>query len=712
MNAKHLLIFGLAGLLTGCSTGAGSPDNATGQKSLEDYQRAAAKFNSVISLPVFETTTNELAQSVTDAIATGNKAMDRIGQLAPAEVNFTNTLRALDDAVYQAGLTENRLEIIRQASTNGALRDAADDQKKLMDQWMVSLDYRQDVYRAVKAYAGTHPNLQGEDAKMLAETMRDYRRAGLSLPPEQQKEVEELRKKLSGLETDFEANINKAEQKVVFTTAEMDGVPDDFLNQKGVQNFNGTYTVMANITWHYLTVMENAKSEAARLKMETARCQLARAENVPILQQVLVLRDTIAHKLGYTNWADFQTEIKMAKTGARATDFLEKLKTGLQPKFDSEKAEFRAMKVKDTGDANAQVLLWDWRYYANQLKKEKYTVDEEALRVYFPYQAVLDGMFRIYQHIFGLKFQQITPPYKWVSDLQLYAVSDAATGEPMGMFYLDMFPREGKYNHFAEFSIIDGKLLSDGRYQRPTVALICNFPGNEADDPGLLQYSDVVTYFHEFGHLMHAILGGQTEWAGISGFATEGDFIEVPSQMLEEFFRDENLLQSFAKHYQTGEVLPLEIIRKMKLAGAFGRADWVRSQLYYTTLSLDLHDQDPAALDLDQITKSLYQSLQPWTWMEGNKMYASFGHLTEYSSNYYTYAFDKVIALDFYAQFDPQDPLGCDAGGRYRTLVLEQGGSKPGRQLVRDFLGRDEQFQAFSSWLNEEFEGDLALTRA
>jgi thimet oligopeptidase len=211
---------------------------------------------------------------------------------------------------------------------------------------------------------------------------------------------------------------------------------------------------------------------------------------------------------------------------------------------------------------------------------------------------------------------------------------------------------------------------------------------------------------------MHAILGGQTEWAGLSGCATEGDFIEVPSQMLEEFFRDEKLLQAFAKHYETGEILPAETIRKMKLAGAFGRADWVRAQLYYTTLSLDLHDPEstnpaPVALDLDTIARRLYESLQPWTWLEGNRMYASFGHLTGYSSNYYTYAFDKVIALDFFAQFDPADLLGCNAGSRYRKTVLEQGGSKPGRQMVRDFLGRDEEFQPFSNWLNEEFEGEL-----
>ncbi len=188
-----------------------------------------------------------------------------------------------------------------------------------------------------------------------------------------------------------------------------------------------------------------------------------------------------------------------------------------------------------------------------------------------------------------------------------------------------------------------------------------------------MQYNDVVTFFHEFGHLMHAILGGQTEWAGLSGFATEGDFIEVPSQMLEEFFRDEKLLQSFARHYQTGEPLPSETIRKMKKAGSFGRADWdAHPALLHDALARSARP-GLAGIDLDRV-KQLYEQLQPWTWLDGNRMYASFGHLTGYSSNYYTYAFDKVIALDFFAQFDPADLLGCDAGARYRKAGAGTGG--------------------------------------
>jgi thimet oligopeptidase len=229
----------------------------------------------------------------------------------------------------------------------------------------------------------------------------------------------------------------------------------------------------------------------------------------------------------------------------------------------------------------------------------------------------------------------------------------------------------------------------------------------DENDPGLLQYSDVVTYFHEFGHLMHAILGGQTEWAGLSGFATEGDFIEVPSQMLEEFFRDEKLLQSFAKHYQTGETLPSETIKKMKLAGAFGRADWVRTQLYYTTLSLDLHDQDPAGLDLDAPRSALpepaaldlarrqshVRELRP-----PHRLLVQLLHLRLRQGHRARLL--RASSIPATCWLRRRQPLP--------QAVLEQGGSKPGRQMVRDFLGRDEEFSAFSNWLNEEFEAELA----
>jgi thimet oligopeptidase len=699
MKSKDALIFALAGVLAGCSTGGqkSNPPGA-GPKTLADYQREAAKFNSEIGVPVFETTTNQIAQSVKRAIAQGDRALDRMGKLNRAQVTFDNTVRALDDATYQAGLTENRLEIIQEASPEAALREAAEEENKILDQWLVGLDYRQDVFRAIQAYADTKPKLTGEDAKLLEETLRDYRRAGMELPQEQREEVENLRKKLTALETDFDANINKAEAKLVFTKAELEGVPEDFLDQKEVKNSDGTYSVTANITWHYLTVMENAKPEATRLKLETARENLARAENAPILPQVLALRDSIAHKLHYANWADFQTEIKMAKTGARAEEFLERLKTGLQPKFEAETAEFRAMKARETGDPGAQINLWDWRYYANQLKKEKYTVDEEALRVYFPYQPVLEGMLKIYERIFGLKYQRIEAPYKWVADLQLYAVSDAATGEPLGLFYLDMFPREGKFNHFAEFSVIDGKMLPDGKYQRPTSALICNFPAPEEGKPALMAHEDVVTIFHEFGHAMHCILT-RAKYGRFAGTSVPGDFVEAPSQMLENWAWDKNVLDSFAADYRDpAKKIPAEILGKLKEAKLATEGNEYRRQLSFGLVDLALHTQIHAGNEQEtvplanKIAAEVFHAEPPDT-----AFVASFGHLVGYDAGYYGYAWAEAIAADMATVFEsaPDGFFDRDGGMRLRREIYEQGGSRDAEISIEKFLGREESIGPF-----------------
>jgi thimet oligopeptidase len=446
-------------------------------------------------------------------------------------------------------------------------------------------------------------------------------------------------------------------------------------------------------------VMTFASSAVLRERMFLAYNTRAYPTNQQILLDLLATRQEIATVLGFRSWADLATADQMMGSAANVRTFLAKLNDASADGARREHEMVLDFALHRQPGLEA-IDIVSRGYWYEQFRRSAFDFDSQSVRPYFPYAQVEAGVLETAARLFKIEFRPSTAS-GWDPAVSVFEVFDG--GSHVGRFYLDMHPREGKDKWFSAAPIVTG--VRGGSL--PEAALICNFPGGEAGDPGLLQYNDVVTYFHEFGHLMHAILGGQTEWIGLSGFATEGDFIEVPSQMLEEFFRDEKLLQAFAKHYETAETLPSETIKKMKVAGAFGRADWMRSQLYYTTLSLDLHDHDPAGLDLDATTKQLYESLQPWTWFEGNRMYASFGHLTGYSSNYYTYAFDKVIALDFFAQFDPNDLLGCDAGARYRTSVLEQGGSKPGRQMVRDFLGRDEEFAAFSQWLNEEFEAEL-----
>jgi thimet oligopeptidase len=569
----------------------------------------------------------------------------------------------------------------------------------------VGAEYREDVYLTIKAYADTKPPLFGEDKKLLDETMRDYRRAGLALPKAERDVVEKLRKDLTRLATDFESNINKAQNPLKFAKAELDGVPESFLGQKGIKTGNDEYTIMANITWQYLMVMENAKREDVRKRLETERYNLARKENAQLLGQILVLRDDIARKLGYANWADFQIEPKMAKTGAKALAFLQDVKTGLQPKFDAEQAEFRALKAKETGTANPPLYGWDWRYYANQLKKQKYNVDAEQLRVYFPYEKVLKGMFDIYQRIFELRFDLIDPPYKWVDGILLYAVSDSVTGEPLGLFYLDMFPREGKFNHFAQFGLIEGKQLPDGRYQRPTVSLVCNFPPPQPDKPSLLSHNEVETLFHEFGHAMHSILT-RAKFARFSGTSVPRDFVEAPSQMLENWAMDKKVLDSFAADYRdSSKKIPPEILAQLRAAKKGTIGHHYRRQFSFGILDLTLHTQIHEGNQQDTIKLSnqvLGDVFYPVP--EDTTFVTYFGHLMGYDAGYYGYAWADVIAADMATAFEksPEGFLDISTGRRLRREIYEPGDSRDVTVSIQKFLGRPQEIGPFLNELGIE----------
>jgi thimet oligopeptidase len=686
----------MASFVAGCSSTIPHQTTPIAEGNLQEFQKRSEKFNSVITIPTFETTTNEITATVAKAIADGNASMDRIGKLTANEVNFTNTIRALDDLGFEIASVDNRLSLVQQTSTNAEVRDTTTDALKELESWMVGIDYRDDVYRAVKAYADTKPTLSGEDAKLLVETMRDYRRAGLDLPKSERDEVERMRKELSSLSTDFDENINNAKKPIKFTKAQLEGVPDDFLKQ--VKTGDDEYTVMANITWHYLMLLDNAKSEDTRKQMVIAQCNLAREENIPLLQKILVLRDGIARKLGYKTFADYDTETKMVKNAATAITFEEKLKTGLQPKLDAELEEFRKMKVQETGDANAKINIWDWRYFANQLKIQKYNVDAEQLRVYFPYQRVLDGMFSIYQRIFGLKFERVEPPYKWIGDLQLYAVSDAKTGEPLGLFYLDMFPREGKYHHFAQFGIIDGKLLPEGKYQRPTCALICNFPKPTADHPALMSHDDVETIFHEFGHAMHTILT-RAKYSRFSGTSVPRDFVEAPSQMLENWAWDKKVLDSFAADYRDpSKKIPEDILAKLKESRLATEGSFYRRQLSFGLMDLALHTQiraDNAQDTLPLSNKVLGDVFLPMP--PDTAFVAYFGHIIGYGAGYYGYAWADAISADMSTVFEkaPDGYFDKEAGMRLRKEIYEVGDSRDVNISIEKFLGRPRSIDPF-----------------
>ena len=360
----------------------------------------------------------------------------------------------------------------------------------------------------------------------------------------------------------------------------------------------------------------------------------------------------------------------------------------------------------DANQRQPAVDTWDARYFTNQIMKTRYQVDTEALRVYFPYKNVLDGMFRIYEHDFGLKFTQVEAPYKWVPDLQLFVASDARSGEPLGLFYLDMFPRKGKYGHFAEFGIIDGKALPDDKYQRPAVCLVCNFPPPADGKPSLLTHDDVTTVFHEFGHALHAMLT-RARFGRYAGTNVPGDFVEAPSQMLENWPLDKNVLDQFAADYRdSSKKIPTETLDQLKKAQLATAGTFYHRQFAFAKFDLVLHGPHPVDAPYDcasvsnDILAKVYLPIDPKT-----AMIASFGHLAGgYDAGYYGYAWARAIAADMATVFRkaPGGFMDADAGMKLRTEIYQPGNSRDVGESVERFLGRPRSTEPF-------LENDLGL---
>ena len=403
--------------------------------------------------------------------------------------------------------------------------------------------------------------------------------------------------------------------------------------------------------------------------------------------------------LGYASWADYFAADKMAGRGQRIADFIQEVDQAARTLADREFAMLLAEKKK-TDPAATAVGDYEVGHLQELLRRSKYDFDSQSVRPYLPYAQVKQGILDTAASLFGLTFRQEAGAPAWDPSVETWNAIDG--GKVIGRFYLDMHPRPGKFSHAEMVPAVDGVR---GK-QLPEAVLVCNFPKPAAGDAGLMEYGDVVTFFHEFGHLMHWILAGQQEWAGISGITMESDFVEAPSQMLEEWMRSPQVLAKFARHYQTGEAIPPELVARMNRASAFGRGSWVSQQNTYTAISYDIYKGKPQDVDLDAVTTGNTKRYSHTVPSPGTHLYASFGHLAGYSSAYYTYLWDKVIAEDFFEQFDRTNLLGGQAPMRYRRAVLEPGGSVPANDLVKNFLGRPQNMAAFQKWMAEEFEGE------
>jgi len=671
--------------------------------TLAEFQAAAAGANNVLALPVYPLTPDEVRTQTEAAIKAADAALTALAAQDPATLTFANTFAAYDAITGGVDDVYGAISTVAESALEQPMRDAANEMKVRIEEWVVGLDYRGELYRALKAVADQKPALAADEQRLVDKQMRIYRRAGLALPAAQRAEVETLRKDLAALNTEFAVNINNARAPLDFTAEEMAGVPPSFLDSPGVRQPDGRYRVMANVTWHAVAVAENADHPETRRKVSNARNNLARETNVPVLTKLVALRGDIARRLGYASWADYQIETRMAKNGAAAVKFEEDLVTGLQPKFAAEMETLRQLKATHTSRADVKLEPWDINYYTNRLLKNRYAVDTEALRVYFPYQPTLDGMFAIYQKIFGLRFTQVEPPYVWAPGVQLYVVQDAATGTPMGAFYLDMFPREGKFNHFACFPQKTGRPLADGRYDLPVAALLCNFPAPSADRPSLLKQNDVVTLFHEFGHVMHGMLS-RSRFVAQGGFTVPQDFVEAPSQMLENWVWDKAVLDTFAADYRDPvKKIPAETIAAIVAARQATEGYATRRQLSLGLIDLALHAvpaSEAAKMDVVAVTNAVLKrvAIEP---APDTAFVAYFGHMAGYDAGYYGYQWAKVLAIDMASVFKtaPGGFMDEKVGRRLRDEIYGVGHTRDVGESVEKFLGRPRSQEPYLEYV-------------
>jgi len=612
----------------------------------------------------------------------------------------SNTLRPYDDAANELALASNQASVLYGVGATKELRDKAQALTQQAIAATVALSLNQPVYRALAALPAP-----GDAATRhyLERTLLEYRLAGVDRDDATRAKVKALQDKITELGLAFERAVHDDVRSVLAERAQLAGLPPDYLAAHPADATGHVkITTDPPDAWPAQKFASNAK---LRRDLFLAAESVGYPSNDDTLRALLTARAELAQLLGYPTWADFAMADLMIGSPAQLKEYLQKVEAASREPAAREAAALLAF-ARGREPALTQISAADVRYWQEQYRRANYNFDSQSVRPYFPYAAVERGVIATASRLFRIDIRPVNGLHTWHPSVTSYDVYDRDVR--LGRIYLDMHPRAGKDKWFSTQPLILGVR---GR-QLPEGTLVCNFPGGTAGDPGLMQYGDVVIFLHEFGHLMHHIIGGQNPYAGETAFNVEGDFVEAPSQMLEEFFRDYGVLASFAHHYESGAVLPPELYERMSRADTFGRASGQQRQLVFTAVSLDFHTLPPATLDFDAVYRRNFERFSTDAFVPGDHMWASFTHLNGYSSNYYTYVIDKVIALDFFAQFDPHDLLGGAAGLRYRQAVLAPGATQPAAQLVRDFLGREANLDAYRRWILAEFDAASTTSSA
>ena len=596
-------------------------------------------------------------------------------------VPYDRLMRELDRAGSAAGLIEK-------VHPDSTLRQAAErsNQKVSALATSVSLDRR--LYDALRAV-----DLEGADEATRhyhTRILRDFRLAGVDRDSATRVRIKALRDELVLIGQEFDRNIRDDIRTIEVASAkELDGLPADFIASHPAGS-DGRIRLTTDYP-DVFPVLTYARSDDLRRRVRREFDNRAYPKNMAVLDRMIARRAELAGLLGFDSWADLAVADKMVGSAADASAFIDRIAGASKEAAEREYQTLLERKRRDQPGATT-VNRWETGYLRELVRRTNYDFDSQKVRPYFAYDRVQQGVLDLAARLFGVRFRAVPDAPVWHPSVAAFEMLEG--GKLVGRFYLDMHPRPGKYSHAAHFRIRTG--TTEGSL--PESALVCNFSGGTPGEPGLMDHSEVETFLHEFGHLMHSLLARQ-RWNGISGVRTEWDFVEAPSQMLEEWSWDPAVLAGFARHYETNQPIPADLVRQLKRATEFGRGLDMRSQMALARISLSLYDRPPSEVDTDSIVSTVTRAYTPIPLMPGTHMQTAFGHLNGYSAYYYTYMWSLVIAKDLFSRFDRNNLMAPEPARRYRQLILERGGAAPAARLVEDFLGRPFNFAAWQHWL-------------
>lgn len=620
-----------------------------------------------------------------------NADIEKLVSIPDEKRTYENTLLALDDlhALFSDAYTT--IYLLSNTHSDSLIRNTALESRVTLAKFDNEISLNEDLYKAVKAFSVTDEakKLKGYQAKYLKETIEEYERNGFALSPEKREKLKEINNEISKYSNQFSQNISTFKDELIVDDNAVDGLPEDYKKMRRQED--GTY----KIDMSYPSVrpfFRLSNSDEARKDLVMKFNNRAYPENIDVLQNLLRKRKEMAELLGHNTYSEYQLQSRMAKTPETVWEFENGLKTALREK--SQKDYDELLEIKRTRVPGAEKINgWERSYYADKLMKEKYQLDSDKVKEYFELDDVLEGLFTITQTLFDVEYREVENPSVWHEDVRLFEV--IKDGKIKGRFYLDLFPRDNKYGHAACFAIRYGKSTPKG-YKIPTASLVCNFPKPTEDKPSLMPHSQVRTFFHEFGHVLHHMMTTADLYSQ-SGTHVSRDFVEAPSQIFENWTWNYEALKMFARHYETGEVLPKDLFDKMLAAKNVGSGMSASGQVFLGTFDLTLHDKyDPdGEKTTTDVLKEVHRETNLIDYVEGTHFHTAFGHLTGYASSYYGYLWSKVYAQDMFSVFEEKGIMDTETGIRYRDIILASGSSKDELELVKEFLGREPNNEAF-----------------